>query len=763
MAITNGAADQFISPGLHAGKPNASGWYWLALAPAALLILATIVFYLLNIGVTYESQALLTTLNTLFCSSVSLLIVFLAARSYMATGSRAILMLGCGALAFAITYLLAGILLFDLNAAVAVHNSGVFFAGACFALSTCLAFTRKPGEIMPVKAPLYLILAYAGTIVILGLFTAATLASLIPAFYDPVQGFTQLRQAVLDLTVVEFILASVFLVILYNRSRTSFLLWYSLGLLLIGLGIGTLIIEGSPATPLSWVGRGGQYLGGLYLFIAIWSLTKIGGDLRIPLEKALQETEEKYRTIVDTAGEGIWVLDNNAITVSVNQRMADMLGYAPDELVGRNANDFVYREGSETGKQISVNAIKNIKETFELKYCKKDGSPLWAIVSSKQLFDNTGNHIGAFAMFTDITDRKRAEERLAYQANLLANISDVIYSTDDQLRITSWNQAAEKVYGWKKEEVLGKNVLEVTGSTFDPELRARLNLELQKTGLVTSEIDHTSRSGEHIIFESNTMILRDVEGTVVGFVAVNRDITERKQAEKKLWEAKQQAELYLDLMGHDINNMHQIALGYLEIARGNQADGCGNEFLVTPIDVLQRSAQLIQNVRKLQKLHEGVFQTQEVNVAKVLSDVQLEYDATTQKAVTLNLNGYDCCYVKANELLHDVFANLISNAIKHTGDDADIVIDMDVIKHDGRRCCRVMIEDNGQGISDDLKGKVFNRMLRGTTDAKGIGLGLYLVKSLVESYHGTVRVEDRILSDHKKGARFVVLLPAIGE
>lgn len=641
MAITNGAADQFISPGLYAEKPKASRWYWLALAPAALFIFATIVFYLLNIGVTYESQALLTTLNTLFCSSVSLLIVFLAARSYMATGSRAILLLGCGALAFAITYLLAGILLFDLNAAVVVHNSGVFFAGACFALSTCLVFTQKPGEIISVKAPLYLILAYAGIIVILGLFTAATLANLIPAFYDPVQGFTQLRQAVLDLTVVEFILASVFLVILYNRSRTSFLLWYSLGLLLIGLGIGTLIIEGSPATPLSWVGRGGQYLGGLYLFIAIWSLTKIRGDLQIPLEKALQETEEKYRTIVETSTEGIWISDTYGRTTFVNHRMADMLGYPPEELIGKLAYDFMDEEARAIGRENQKRRQQGLRESFEQKYVRKDGTTIWTIVSATPL--------------------------------------------------------------------------------------------------------------------------RDRDGQVNAFMGMLTDITERKRDEKKLWEAKQQAELYLDLMGHDINNMHQIALGYLELARGTQADGCGNEFLVTPIDVLQRSAQLIQNVRKLQKLNEGVFQTQEVNVAKVLSDVQLEYDATTPKAVTLNLNGYDCCYVKANELLHDVFANLISNAIKHTGDDADIVIDMDVIKHDGRRCCRVMIEDNGQGISDDLKGKVFNRMLRGTTDAKGIGLGLYLVKSLVESYHGTVRVEDRILGDHKKGARFVVLLPAIGE
>ncbi len=72
-----------------------------------------------------------------------------------------------------------------------------------------------------------------------------------------------------------------------------------------------------------------------------------------------------------------------------------------------------------------------------------------------------------------------------------------------------------------------------------------------------------------------------------------------------------------------------------------------------------------------------------------------------------------------------------------------------------------MVEDNGPGIPDDFKGQIFHRILRGTTNAKGMGLGLYLVKSLVESYGGHVWVEDRITGDYTKGVRFVVMLPAV--
>ena len=146
---------------------------------------------------------------------------------------------------------------------------------------------------------------------------------------------------------------------------------------------------------------------------------------------------------------------------------------------------------------------------------------------------------------------------------------------------------------------------------------------------------------------------------------------------------------------------------------------------------------------------------------QLLVDVRKAFGAVPHKQVAINLNGYDHCLVRANELLYDVFSNLVSNAIKRTGDHADIVVDLDVVRYQGTRYCRVLVEDDGPGIPDDFKGKVFNRLLKGSKNAKGMGLGLYLVKSLVESYDGKVWVEDRILGDYIKGARFVVLLPAI--
>ncbi len=242
---------------------------------------------------------------------------------------------------------------------------------------------------------------------------------------------------------------------------------------------------------------------------------------------------------------------------------------------------------------------------------------------------------------------------------------------------------------------------------------------------------------------------------------IKREERERELAAEELRDAKAQAELYLDLMGHDINNMHQIALGYLELARDIPACEEQTDSLNKSIEVLHRSALLIQNVRKLQNIRKGLIPTKEVDVCKVLSDIQREFGAVPNKSVTLNLNGCEHCFVLANELLHDVFANLVTNAIKHTGDHADIFINLQPVKEKNRSYCRVSVEDNGPGIPDDNKGTIFNRALKSTSKAKGMGLGLYLVKSLVDSYNGRVWVEDRVPGEYRKGVRFVVMLPAI--
>ena len=133
------------------------------------------------------------------------------------------------------------------------------------------------------------------------------------------------------------------------------------------------------------------------------------------------------------------------------------------------------------------------------------------------------------------------------------------------------------------------------------------------------------------------------------------------------------------------------------------------------------------------------------------------------KDFTINYSPSASCKVKANSLLKDVFGNIIGNSVKHSGRAVTIDVRTDVVTENMTEYCRVIIEDDGPGIPDARKCDIFNRVSRLARGTKSIGLGLHIVKSLIEDYDGYVWAEDRVHGDHTRGARFVVMLPIAGK
>jgi len=256
--------------------------------------------------------------------------------------------------------------------------------------------------------------------------------------------------------------------------------------------------------------------------------------------------------------------------------------------------------------------------------------------------------------------------------------------------------------------------------------------------------------------------LVEYRGTPAG-LAMAFDVTERKRAEDALAAEKAQSDLYVDLMGHDINNMNQIALGYLELIAANpDLDPHLRKLSMTALRAIRDSSRLIGNVRKLRGLRNGNYKTEVYDLGALVEEAAEQFMHLPDKYANITCRVVRGHRVQANELLRDVFINLIGNALKHSIGPVFVNVRMTPeVGMDSREYCAVSIDDNGPGVPDDMKEKIFHRLRRGETKAKGSGLGLYLVKTLVESYGGQAWVEDRVKGDHTKGARFVVMLPVI--
>jgi PAS domain S-box-containing protein len=480
---------------------------------------------------------------------------------------------------------------------------------------------------------------------------------------------------------------------------------------------------------------------------------------------ALRESEERYRGLVESVYDWIWEVDADNVYTYSSPRSYDVLGYGPEELLGRRPTEFMTPEESQRVRKILKAKFAEREPVHRLEgmHVHRDGHLVWVELNAMPIFDGEGAFKGYRGIMRDITGRKRTEEALRESEEKFRTLAEtaavaiLVYQGEQYVYANHW---AERITGYGRDELLGMKFWDVMHPDDRELIRTRGMARMQGEPVPSRyEVRYRTKDGRDGVFDINASTI-NFNGRPAGLVTA-LDITGHKRSELALKDAKAQAELYLDLMGHDINNMHQVALGYLELAAEMEEDENMKDLLERPRDVLQRSARLIDNVRKLQKLRDGTYQSRPVEMVRVLSNVLKEYEAVPGKTLALDTYFLDHAYVEANELLYDVFSNLVSNAIKHSGSHARVTIGLEDVQENGSHYFRVSVEDNGPGVSDGFKQKVFNRLLRGDAGAKGMGLGLYIVKSLVDSYHGRVWVEDRVSGDHMKGAKFVVLLPAL--
>lgn len=254
-------------------------------------------------------------------------------------------------------------------------------------------------------------------------------------------------------------------------------------------------------------------------------------------ENALRQSEQQYRRIVETAYEGIWVLDTDGYVRFVNRRMADMLEYTVDELSKRSLLDFIDEKWHPEAQAHLANPQQEAPAHLDLKFRRKDGSGLWAMVSTNMIPDHGENFAGSLWMVIDITDRKQTEEALRQSEKIYCTMTRKLPNTavilfDHNLRYRIAEGQALSAQGYTKENIEGKTAEEVLTPAAREQLLPHYRAVLDGKEH-TFEIESDQRS-----YHVHAIPIRDEQGEVLSGLLVLQDITEYKRQAKAEAEAQ---------------------------------------------------------------------------------------------------------------------------------------------------------------------------------------------------------------------------------
>ena len=257
------------------------------------------------------------------------------------------------------------------------------------------------------------------------------------------------------------------------------------------------------------------------------------------------DPEERYRRIIDTAEEGIWVLDEAYLTTFVNRRMAAMLLYEPEEMIGRRHDEFLFEEDFPDLSEKTAMRRQGIPGRYERRLKRKDGTVLWAHASASPILDGEGRFQGSFAMFTDITERKDAEKALRESEEkyrgIFENAVEGVFQSTPEGRLMTVNPAMARMFGYVTPTQMKEGITSI-GSELYARAKDRRTFKkiLEASGVVRGfEAQFHRKDGSLMWGSLNVRAVKArAEGEVLYYEGTLEDITARKGAEEALKESE---------------------------------------------------------------------------------------------------------------------------------------------------------------------------------------------------------------------------------
>ena len=485
-------------------------------------------------------------------------------------------------------------------------------------------------------------------------------------------------------------------------------------------------------------------------------------------EEALRSRSARFRSLIENSVDGITVLNAEGKIVYASPPAEQMLGYRPGEMVGDRVLDLLHPEDRErylAVRQTTLESSRPAPARFRMRH--KNGS--WQIIESirSNQLDNADVR-GVVVNSRNVTELVQTEETLRRQAVLFEQTYDAVFVWEWNGPITFWNRAAERLYGYSREEAVGRIAHELLQTrTLGSEVP--FSVPLERDGNWEGELEHTTRDCRRMTVDSRMALVRDEEHAYV--LETTRDVTERKRAQEEiqllnedlerrvtqrtaeLQAANKELESFSYSVAHDLRAPLRAVDGFSDAVLedyGPQLPEEARKYLQTIRGGAQRMGRLIDDLLAFSRLNRQALSKQPVDMESLVRGVLEDAIPEGQEKNIQIVNGNLPAAYGDPSLLRQVWANLLSNAIKYSRHAEQARIEISAIEEPQRNV--YFVRDNGAGFdmkyADKLFG-VFQRLHR-ADEFEGTGIGLAIVQRVIHRHGGRVWAEAKV----NEGATF---------
>jgi PAS domain S-box-containing protein len=496
-------------------------------------------------------------------------------------------------------------------------------------------------------------------------------------------------------------------------------------------------------------------------------------------ESALTLAQE-WQSTFDAMNDGVCLLNHEGRVMRCNSAMTELLNKPFCEIISCLHQELM----PSTLGSVEASPFTLVQETRQRESREVQCGSHWFSVTVDPIFKEEGTFIGAVYILANITDRKQAEEALRVSEErfrlLLENVKDyAIFFLDTQACVIRWSLGAERILGYQEPEILGKP----SSIIFTPEDLEhgadKQELETAVTeGRAEDERWHVRKDGSWFWASGITTPLLDETGHLRGFSKILRDFTERKQAEDERnqllareQEARAAAEAanrlkdeFLATLSHELRSPLNAMLGWTRLLNSRKFDEATTTRALQTIERSAKSqAQLVEDLLDVSRIIQGKLRlnTRPVELVSVIeAAIETVRPAAEAKEIDLQcvLDQGAGPVAGDSDRLQQVIWNLVSNAIKFTPKGGCVQVRLERVNSH----VEIIVTDTGQGIDPEFVPYVFERFRQADSSStrvySGLGLGLAIVRHLVELHGGTVRAHSE---GEDKGATFTVKLPLI--